>query len=101
MEKEQWYHGCLPFEDIVGLLKKNGDFLIRELEPEGDRIAAVSVRFSIHGPFSSIVFIQACVTVKWDDKIRNQQVFYTHCGKDRTFTLDGHNKRSDIMSIVK
>lgn len=42
MEKEQWYHGCLPFEDIVGLLKKNGDFLIRELEPEGDRIAAAS-----------------------------------------------------------
>ncbi|KAJ1346442.1 hypothetical protein KIN20_001221 [Parelaphostrongylus tenuis] len=41
LEKEDWYHGCLPFEDIVGLLKANGDFLIRELEPEGDRMAMV------------------------------------------------------------
>ncbi|KAK6033109.1 hypothetical protein OSTOST_00678, partial [Ostertagia ostertagi] len=39
LEKEEWYHGCLPFEDIVGLLKNDGDFLIRELEPEGDRQA--------------------------------------------------------------
>uniref|UniRef100_A0A0K0DPM6 Non-specific protein-tyrosine kinase n=1 Tax=Angiostrongylus cantonensis TaxID=6313 RepID=A0A0K0DPM6_ANGCA len=41
LEKENWYHGCLPFEDIVGLLKMDGDFLVRELEPEGERMAMV------------------------------------------------------------
>ncbi|KAK6060247.1 SH2 domain protein [Cooperia oncophora] len=83
MEKEEWYHGCLPLEDIVGLLQKNGDFLIRGLEPDGERMAT------------------ACVTVKWEDKVRDNPVHYSKLGKDQTFTIDGRNKKSDIMSLVK
>ncbi|KAK6050810.1 hypothetical protein COOONC_06200, partial [Cooperia oncophora] len=42
LEKEEWYHGYLPFEDIVGLMKDDGDFLLRGLEPEGDHHAMVN-----------------------------------------------------------
>ncbi|KAK6033120.1 protein tyrosine kinase [Ostertagia ostertagi] len=95
MEKEEWYHGCLPLEDIIGLLKNNGDFLIRELEPEGEKMAMVALTQSVD-PVK-----RACVTVKWEDKVHDQPVHYTRLGKDQTFTIDGRNKKSDIMSLVK
>ncbi|PIO62939.1 protein tyrosine kinase [Teladorsagia circumcincta] len=42
LEKEEWYHGCLPFEDIAGLLVDGGDFLIRGVEAqENQNIAAL------------------------------------------------------------
>ncbi|KIH60022.1 hypothetical protein ANCDUO_09735 [Ancylostoma duodenale] len=37
LEKHEWYHGFLPLEDIAGLLKQKGDFLIRALDPEDDK----------------------------------------------------------------
>ncbi|KAK6027251.1 hypothetical protein OSTOST_06722 [Ostertagia ostertagi] len=42
LEYQEWYHGFLPFEDIVGLLHKNGDFLIRALDPVGEKPPVVS-----------------------------------------------------------
>ncbi|VDL76062.1 unnamed protein product [Nippostrongylus brasiliensis] len=42
LEREEWYHGYLPFEDIVGLLKNDGDFLIRGLDPDSQHQARVS-----------------------------------------------------------
>ncbi|CAD6193744.1 unnamed protein product [Caenorhabditis auriculariae] len=33
IEKEQWYHGLLPREDIKTMLRNNGDFLVRTTEP--------------------------------------------------------------------
>ncbi|PIO58891.1 hypothetical protein TELCIR_19662, partial [Teladorsagia circumcincta] len=83
LEKEEWYHGCLPFEDIVGLLHNDGDFLIRELEPEGDRQA------------------MACVTGKWDGKVRDYPVHQMTCNKEHFYTLDGTNKCNDIVNLVK
>ncbi|KJH46879.1 protein tyrosine kinase [Dictyocaulus viviparus] len=83
LEKEDWYHGCLPYEDIVGLIKSDGDFLLRALEPEGDRTA------------------MACVTAKWDGKVRDYPVHSLRCAKERLFTIDGVNKESNIMTLVR
>ncbi|KAK6013866.1 hypothetical protein OSTOST_20792 [Ostertagia ostertagi] len=43
LEKEDWYHGYLPVEDIIGLLIRDGDFLLRGLEPEGEHTASVKI----------------------------------------------------------
>ncbi|CAD5234085.1 unnamed protein product [Bursaphelenchus xylophilus] len=48
LEKEDWYHGMLPREDMAALLKDNGQFLIRLTEPkqgQGLRIV-LSVRWN-------------------------------------------------------
>ncbi|CAD5230051.1 unnamed protein product [Bursaphelenchus okinawaensis] len=34
LDKEDWYHGMLPREDIATLLKDNGQFLVRLTEPK-------------------------------------------------------------------
>ncbi|KAE9413069.1 hypothetical protein Angca_002853, partial [Angiostrongylus cantonensis] len=83
LEKENWYHGCLPFEDIVGLLKMDGDFLVRELEPEGERMA------------------MACVTTKWKGQVRDHPVHHLQIGNERLFTLDGINKGAQVMPLIK
>ncbi|RCN39673.1 SH2 domain protein [Ancylostoma caninum] len=77
----KWYHGCLPFEDIAGLLKSNGDFLVRELEPEAGGTA------------------MACVTVKWDGTVRNHPVRYIK--KAQVFTIDGVIKYPNVMDLVR
>ncbi|KAK6751326.1 hypothetical protein RB195_002983 [Necator americanus] len=82
LAKEEWYHGCLPYEDIVGLLKNGGDFLLRELEPEGDRMA------------------MPCVTVK-SSKILDYPVHCLNIASDRIYTIDGTNKNKDVMDLVK
>ncbi|CAD5210558.1 unnamed protein product [Bursaphelenchus okinawaensis] len=35
--RENYYHGLLPREDILEMLKENGDFLLRLSEPEPDK----------------------------------------------------------------
>ncbi|KAL6737177.1 hypothetical protein Aduo_010844 [Ancylostoma duodenale] len=76
----KWCHGSLPFEDIEGLLKSNGDFLVRELEPEAGRTA------------------MACVTVKWAGTVRNYPVHYNK--EAQVFTIDEVNKSPDVMELV-
>ncbi|XGW12108.1 hypothetical protein V3C99_013077 [Haemonchus contortus] len=34
LEKEEWYHGMLPIEDVKTMLHQNGDFLVRKAEHE-------------------------------------------------------------------
>ncbi|WKY03267.1 hypothetical protein Q1695_004758 [Nippostrongylus brasiliensis] len=84
LEKEDWYHGCLPYEDIVGLLKEDGDFLLRGLEAEGGRNT------------------MACLTVRWEGKTMD---FPIHTllteNQGHTFTLDGKRTSNDIMGLVK
>ncbi|KAK5966563.1 hypothetical protein GCK32_003075 [Trichostrongylus colubriformis] len=41
LEKEDWYHGCLPLDDILTQLKKNGDFLLRLAHGEGGKSSTV------------------------------------------------------------
>ncbi|KAK5982164.1 Non-specific protein-tyrosine kinase [Trichostrongylus colubriformis] len=83
LEKEEWYHGCLPFEDIVGLLKEDGDFLVRGLEAQSHQDTA------------------ALLTVKWDGKVEDYPINYTVSNNERIFTIDGANKSNDIMKLVK
>ncbi|VDL73690.1 unnamed protein product [Nippostrongylus brasiliensis] len=83
LEKEDWYHGCLPFEDIVSLLKKDGDFLLRELGPEGNRGAMV------------------CLTVKTGGKVRDFPVHHLAKNDECLFTIDGTNKNSSVMTLVQ
>ncbi|KAK6012897.1 hypothetical protein OSTOST_21923, partial [Ostertagia ostertagi] len=79
LEKEEWYHGCLPFEDIVGLLVDEGDFLIRGVEAqENQNIAAL-------------------VTVRWEGKVEDYPIKYTVEKNDHIFTIDGTNKINNIM----
>ncbi|VDP60158.1 unnamed protein product [Heligmosomoides polygyrus] len=82
LEKEEWYHGCLPYEDIVGLLKADGDFLVRGLDAQGDRNA------------------MACVTVKYKGKVMDFPVHYVHHKHSHMYTIDGQNKQATIMGIV-
>ncbi|KAK5964561.1 hypothetical protein GCK32_019648, partial [Trichostrongylus colubriformis] len=37
LENESWYHGALPFEDVICLITESGDFLLRSLEAQGGR----------------------------------------------------------------
>ncbi|KJH46867.1 SH2 domain protein [Dictyocaulus viviparus] len=83
LQRHEWFHGCLPYEDIVGLLQMNGDFLLREVGPDGERAA------------------MACVTVKWNDIVQNYPI---HCycqGIDRQYTIDGVNKCADVIKIIQ
>ena len=45
IEKEPYYHGLLPREDMKEMLKKNGDFLLRMSEPQnaGERAIILSL----------------------------------------------------------
>lgn len=38
LEKEDWYHGMLPREDIATLLKENGFYLVRLTEPKQGQV---------------------------------------------------------------
>ncbi|KAL6737670.1 hypothetical protein Aduo_011296 [Ancylostoma duodenale] len=82
LEKHEWYHGFLPLEDIAGLLKQKGDFLIRALDPEDDKPP------------------MACVTVKWDD-ISNHIVYFRASEERRLFTLDGVFRNTNIIDLVR
>ncbi|EYC10595.1 hypothetical protein Y032_0054g2450 [Ancylostoma ceylanicum] len=82
LEKHEWYHGFLPLEDISGLLKQKGDFLIRALDPENDKPP------------------MACVTVKWD-AISDHAVHFRVSDENRLFTLDGVFRNPNIIDLVK
>ncbi|VDO74352.1 unnamed protein product [Haemonchus placei] len=43
LESEEWYHGFIPFEDLVGLLHNDGDFLVRAIDPVGEKPPLVSI----------------------------------------------------------
>ncbi|XP_021957925.1 tyrosine-protein kinase Fer [Folsomia candida] len=51
--EEDWFHGVLPREDVVRLLKKDGDFLVRETMKNEERQIVLSVFWS--GPKHFIV----------------------------------------------
>ncbi|WKY08106.1 hypothetical protein Q1695_007530 [Nippostrongylus brasiliensis] len=83
LEREEWYHGYLPFEDIVGLLKNDGDFLIRGLDPDSQHQA------------------RACVTARWDGQVRDIPIRDNVMGTQRSFTMDGNNTASGIITLVR
>ncbi|KAK5983610.1 Tyrosine-protein kinase, partial [Trichostrongylus colubriformis] len=82
LEKEEWYHGYLPLEDIIELLTRPGDFLLRGLELEEHKTTA-------------------CVTVKWGGQVHNYPVQYMERNGAKVFTLDGINNSNDVMILVR
>ncbi|EYC19141.1 hypothetical protein Y032_0025g1197 [Ancylostoma ceylanicum] len=83
LENEPWYHGALPLEDITALVAVKGDFLIRELEPEGGR-----------GPMP-------CLTVRLESQMKDYPIHTVQIGNTRMFTIDGVNKGSTVVGIVQ
>ncbi|XGW26605.1 hypothetical protein V3C99_007317 [Haemonchus contortus] len=82
LESEEWYHGFIPFEDIVGLLHNDGDFLVRAMDPVGEKPPL------------------PCITVKWD-QIIDHPIKYRTKGEDRLFTLDGTYRNGDITELLR
>uniref|UniRef100_A0A7I4YPR1 Tyrosine-protein kinase n=1 Tax=Haemonchus contortus TaxID=6289 RepID=A0A7I4YPR1_HAECO len=82
LESEEWYHGFIPFEDIVGLLHNDGDFLVRAIDPVGEKPPL------------------PCITVKWD-QIIDHPIKYRTKGEDRLFTLDGTYRNGDITELLR
>ncbi|KAK6036757.1 SH2 domain protein [Cooperia oncophora] len=82
LENQEWYHGFLPFEDIAELLVNDGDFLLRALDPVGEKPP------------------MPCVTVKWKEVI-DQPIHYRVRGENRLFSLDGMFRNPDIIEIIK
>ncbi|XGW24632.1 hypothetical protein V3C99_006230 [Haemonchus contortus] len=87
LEKEEWYHGCLPLEDIVGLLEHEGDFLIRGPDAQEENDGA-----------SNTV---AWITVKCGDDVQDFPVRYKIVNKEHIFSIDGTNKKANIMELIK
>ncbi|ETN72135.1 protein tyrosine kinase [Necator americanus] len=83
LENEVWYHGALPIEDIAALVANKGDFLIRQLEPEGGR-----------GPMP-------CLTVRLESQMKDYPIHLVQMGKVRMFTIDGVNKATTVAGIVQ
>lgn len=58
--EEEWFHGVLPREEVVRLLRHDGDFLVRETTRNDESQTVLSVSWNGHKHF--IVQITAEVT---------------------------------------
>ena len=43
---EEWFHGVLPRDEVVRLLRMEGDFLVRETERNNEKQTVLSVLWS-------------------------------------------------------
>lgn len=46
MAEQEWFHGVLPREEVVRLLKQEGDFLVRETMRNEERQIVLSVSWA-------------------------------------------------------
>ncbi|XP_047738091.1 tyrosine-protein kinase Fer isoform X2 [Hyalella azteca] len=51
LEDEPWFHGVLPREEVVRLLREDGDFLVRESTRNDERQVVLSVSWGTHKHF--------------------------------------------------
>lgn len=49
--EEEWFHGVLPREEVVRLLTKEGDFLVRETTRNDENQTVLSVCWGGHKHF--------------------------------------------------
>ncbi|KAK6053965.1 hypothetical protein COOONC_08529 [Cooperia oncophora] len=83
LQNEPWYHGSLPLEDIAALVADQGDFLIRELEPEEGR-----------GPMP-------CLTVRLKGQLRDYPIHTVQLADALAFTIDGTNKGRTVVGLIQ
>ncbi|KAJ1347394.1 hypothetical protein KIN20_002433 [Parelaphostrongylus tenuis] len=83
LQREPWYHGALPLEDISALVTSEGDFLIRELEADKFR-----------GPMP-------CLTVRLGSQLKDFPVYPVQTGEERQFTINGTHTSKTVVGIVQ
>jgi tyrosine-protein kinase Fer len=49
--EEEWFHGVLPREEVVRLLRNDGDFLVRETTRNDESQTVLSVCWNGHKHF--------------------------------------------------
>uniref|UniRef100_A0A1I7X6V2 SH2 domain-containing protein n=1 Tax=Heterorhabditis bacteriophora TaxID=37862 RepID=A0A1I7X6V2_HETBA len=56
LEKEPWFHGALPMEDISSLVQHKGDFLLRTLDGDHERAAMLYGRSRVSNETNGMMF---------------------------------------------
>ena len=61
--EEEWFHGVLPREEVVRLLTKEGDFLVRETTRNDENQTVLSVCWGGHKHFivQTTVEVSFCI----------------------------------------
>ncbi|PIO55725.1 hypothetical protein TELCIR_22887 [Teladorsagia circumcincta] len=83
LQNEPLYHGALPIEDIGALVADQGDFLIRELEPEEGRAP------------------MPCLTVRLKSQLKDYPIHTVQAADAIMFTIDGTTKATTVVGLVQ
>jgi len=91
--EEEWFHGVLPREEVVRLLTKEGDFLVRETTRNDENQTVLSVCWGGHKHF--IVQTTSEVSQKLTNLVKQNHChnnFHNFNFKFRvSFVLKGHH----------
>lgn len=68
--EEEWFHGVLPREEVVRLLRNDGDFLVRETTRNDESQIVLSVSWNGHKHF----IVQTTVDVSC--KVTKKKIIY-------------------------
>ena len=71
---EEWFHGVLPREEVVRLLRNEGDFLVRETTRNDESQTVLSVSWNGHKHF----IVQTTAEVISMLYLNFQQMFYNN-----------------------
>lgn len=72
--EEEWFHGVLPREEVVRLLTKEGDFLVRETTRNDENQTVLSVCWGGHKHF--IVQTTSEVSEKFTNYVKQNYYRY-------------------------
>lgn len=73
--EEEWFHGVLPREEVVRLLRLEGDFLVRETTRNDESQTVLSVCWNGHKHFIVQITAEVCVERKIVFFMLNEFVF--------------------------
>jgi len=93
--EEEWFHGVLPREEVVRLLTKEGDFLVRETTRNDENQTVLSVCWGGHKHFivqtTSEVIKMVTKSVKQNYCANNFNNLYFECRA--SFVLKDHHSQ--------
>lgn len=104
----------MPIEDVLEILKKPGDFLLRVMDPDKEKKNAgvrllyhslpAQVRIKMRRAITMLIF-QIAIVVRCDksanNDVREFPIFYIGIGKEPGYTVDGKNTRKSVFELVK
>ncbi|EYB85945.1 hypothetical protein Y032_0287g1429 [Ancylostoma ceylanicum] len=83
LEKEEFFHGLIPLEDMQSLLHEDGDFLVRKLSDD-------------------IKSTPPILTVMWNTTLYHLPLYRSQQGKKSAkFTLNTHDYCSSYSNLIK